>query len=93
MSSDEVSQEIDWDVLDEAIDFFDIAQFGRGGETRIYRLRRLPGGAELWRITETPGEATQTIRETRFTSAEETGQFLEEMRRALRAGGWREDDT
>jgi hypothetical protein len=27
----------------------------RGSETRIYRLRAVPEGAELWRTTEQPG--------------------------------------
>ncbi len=93
MSSDDGNEEISWELLEEAVDFYDIAQFGRSGETRTYRLRMLVGGAELWRISETPGEPDQTIKERHFNNAEETGKFLEEMRRALRAGGWRELDS
>lgn len=93
MSFDDGNEEISWERLEEAVDFYDIAQFGRSGETRTYRLRMLPGGAELWRITETPGGLSVTIKETRFNNADEAAKFLEEMRRALRAGGWRESGS
>ena len=61
----------------------------RGGETRIYRLRAVPDGAELWRTTEQPGAEPQSVKECDFKGSEEASQFLEEVRRTLIAGGWR----
>jgi hypothetical protein len=68
----------------------DVVRCSRGTETRTYTLRVVPGGAELWRITESDDGGTHSIKECGFTSSEETATFLEELRRALVAGGWRE---
>ncbi len=61
----------------------------RGGETRIYRLRAVSEGAELWRTTELPGAEPQSVKECDLKGSEEASQFLEEVRRTLVAGGWR----
>jgi hypothetical protein len=68
----------------------EVLRCSRGGETRAYNLRIVPGGAELWRITESDDRGTSAIKESTFTSSEETSTFLEELRRALVAGGWRQ---
>jgi hypothetical protein len=60
----------------------------RGAETRIYSLRAVPDGAELWRTTEFPGEDSRSVKECHFKSSEEASQFLEEVRRTLIVGGW-----
>jgi hypothetical protein len=60
----------------------------RGDETRIYSLRVVSDGAELWRTTECPGEEAHLVKECLFKHSEEASQFLEEMRRTLIAGGW-----
>ncbi len=73
-----------------AIQGHELLRCTRGDETRIYRLRAVAGGAELWRITECPGETTRSVKESDFTDLETTSEFLEEVRRTLRAGGWRE---
>ncbi len=62
----------------------------RGDETRIYRLRVVADGAELWRMTEAPGEKTRSVKESDFKDPETTSKFLEEVRRTLKAGGWQE---
>ena len=67
----------------------EVLRVARGNETRTYSLRVVPGGAELWRITESDDNTTRSIKECEFTSSEETSKFLEELRRALVAGGWR----
>ena len=67
----------------------EVLRVARGNETRTYNLRVVPGGAELWRITESDDNPTRSIKECEFTSSEETSKFLEELRRALVAGGWR----
>jgi hypothetical protein len=51
----------------------------------------VPKGAELWRVTELPGEPSRSVRETVFTGAEAAAEFLEEVRRTLKAGGWQEE--
>jgi hypothetical protein len=88
MSSDEINSVVQWDELIASRDFHDVGEFTRGEETRIYRLRVVPQGAELWRITEAPGAGSKSIKETLLKSSEEAGAFLEEIQRALIAGGW-----
>jgi hypothetical protein len=61
----------------------------RGDETRIYSLLVVPDGAELWRTTVSPGEASRSVKESHLHGQEEASQFLEEVRRALTAGGWK----
>jgi hypothetical protein len=90
MSSDETEPAIAWDKLVASRDFHDVGEFTRGDETRVYRLRVLPEGAELWRVTEGPGGRIESIKETLFKASEEAGAFLEEVQRALTAGGWRQ---
>jgi hypothetical protein len=90
MSSDQTEPAIEWDKLIASRDFHDVGEFTRDDETRIYRLRVLPEGAELWRVTERPGGRVESIKETLFTGSEEAGEFLEEVQRALTAGGWRQ---
>jgi hypothetical protein len=68
----------------------EILRCARAGETRAYTLRVVPGGVELWRITEGPDGEIESVKESLFKGSEETSQFLEELRRALIAGGWRE---
>jgi hypothetical protein len=48
----------------------------------------VPGGAELWRVTEYPGEPQRSIKEADVTSIDETLDLLEEIGRALTAAGW-----
>jgi hypothetical protein len=62
----------------------------RGAETRTYNLVVVPGGAELWRVTESPAGTIQSIKEGDFKSSEEVSTFLEELRPSLIAGGWRD---
>ena len=73
-----------------AIQGHEVLRCTRGDETRIYRLRAVAGGAELWRITECPGETTRSVKESDFADPDTTSKFLEEVRRTLRAGGWQE---
>jgi hypothetical protein len=68
----------------------ELIRYERGIETRIYQLRVVSGGAELWRITERPGTPNQSIKESDLTSIEETLALMEEIGRMLMAGGWRE---
>ena len=44
----------------------------------------------MWRVTESPAGTIQSIKEGDFKSSEEVSTFLEELRRSLIAGGWRE---
>ena len=68
----------------------EVFRYGRGDEVRIYSFHVLPAATELWRITERTGEPPEAVMETSFTRAEEAAQFLEEVTRALIAGGWRQ---
>jgi hypothetical protein len=68
----------------------EVFRYSRGGDVRIYSLRVVAGGTELWRVTVVPGEPDSAILEEHFKSAEVAGQYFEEVERALIAGGWRE---
>jgi hypothetical protein len=61
----------------------------RGDETRVYSLRVVSDGAELWRTTEGPGKEPQPMKECHFKNSDEASRFLDEVRRSLIAGGWR----
>ena len=70
--------------------FHEVLSCHRSTETRTYNLLVVPGGAELWRVTESAAGTIQSIKEGDFKSSEEVSTFLEELRRTLIAGGWRE---
>lgn len=71
-------------------EFVEVLSCVRGDETRSYRLHAIVGGAELWRVTESELAGLQSIKECDFQSSEQVVGFLEELRRSLVAGGWRE---
>jgi hypothetical protein len=70
--------------------FHEVFSCQRRGETRTYNLVVVPGGAELWRVTESPTAGIQSVKEGDFKSSDEVATFLEELRRCLIAGGWQE---
>ena len=70
--------------------FRELIRYARGLEGRVYQLRVVSGGAELWRVVESPGQQATSIKEADVKSMEETFQLLEEIRRSLTAAGWRE---
>lgn len=67
----------------------ELFRYTRGLVVRVYVLRVATGATELWRITETPGQPSQSIMETSFSGADEAAAFIEEVERTLTAGGWR----
>lgn len=77
------------DQADHASAFHECLRCTRGDETRIYQLRRVADGAELWRTEERPGAARTRAKEAHLKAPEEAAALLEELRRALTAGGWR----
>jgi hypothetical protein len=77
------------DQVDDTGELREFFRCRKGDETRAYKLRIVPGGAELWRSTERPGGTPTLIKEDDFTQAEEAGRTLEELEQRLRAGGWR----
>jgi non-specific serine/threonine protein kinase len=73
-----------------APEFRQLLQYERGNDTRTYSVRVVPEGAELWAVTEAPGKVPRSVKEGLFTSADQALDFLDEVRRTLVAGGWRE---
>jgi hypothetical protein len=67
----------------------EVFRYARGDEVRIYSFHVVPGGTELWRVTERVGQPAESVMETTFRRSEEAAAFLEEVTRALTAGGWR----
>ena len=80
----------DHDGPADPAEFVEVLSCVRGDETRSYRLRAIVGGAELWRVTESELAGLHSIKECDFQSSEQVVAFLEELRRSLVAGGWRE---
>jgi hypothetical protein len=78
------------DELLASTDCHELLRYHRGDETRIYNLRVVSDGAELWRITECVDEEPRFVKECHFTDADEASQLIEEVRRTLIAGGWQE---
>jgi hypothetical protein len=73
------------------VDAHEVLRVTRDDETRVYHLRVVADGAELWRTIEAPGREPTSVKETHFDDAEAAAEFLDEVRRTLRAGGWVED--
>ena len=71
-------------------EFRPLLEYRRGDETRVYNVRVVAEGAELWAVTEAPGRVPRSVKEGLFTSAAEALEFLDEVHRALLAGGWRD---
>lgn len=71
-------------------EFRELLHYERGLETRTYNVRVVAEGAELWAVTEAPGKPSRSVKEGLFTNADEALEFLDEVRRTLVAGGWRE---
>jgi len=71
-------------------EFKPLLEYRRGDETRVYNVRVVAEGAELWAVTEAPGRVPRSVKEGLFTSAVEALEFLDEVHRTLLAGGWRD---
>lgn len=69
--------------------FHEVFRCTRVDEIRIYRLRAVVGGADLWRIEVRPGAPVRPVLEGHLKGPEEAAELLEEVRRALTAAGWR----
>ena len=67
----------------------EVFRYSRREEVRIYHLRVVAGGTELWRVTVRPGQPDSAIKEEDFKSADVAARYFEEIERALTAGGWR----
>jgi hypothetical protein len=89
MAEKKGERRVEWDQLHASRDFRELFRYQRGDELRIYQLRVIPGGAELWRMTERTGEAAASLKEDDFTSPDVI-RTLEELKRRLKAGGWQE---
>jgi hypothetical protein len=70
-------------------DLRELFRYQRHDELRIYALRVVPGGVELWRTTEKDGEAPVSILEDDFGRVEEVIRTLDELEQRLKAGGGR----
>jgi hypothetical protein len=90
MGTGDDKPELHSDELITSTDLHQVLRCTRGDETRIYGLRVVCSGAELWRVTECPGAKTRSGKESDVKDPDKTSLFLEEVRRTLKAGGWQE---
>ena len=67
----------------------EIFRYWKGEDVRVYRLRVVAGGTELWRITTRAGQPVASVMESDFHDADEAALFFGEVERTLIAGGWR----
>ncbi len=67
----------------------EIYRFARGEEVRVYKLRVVARGTELWRITLRPGQPDAAIKEDDFNDIDVAVRCFEEIERTLIAGRWR----
>jgi hypothetical protein len=77
------------DLLGDSTGSYEFFRCTRGDETRVYYLRSVTNGAELWRIDEHLGITVSSVKESHLNGPEEAAAFLEEIRRTMKAGGWR----
>jgi hypothetical protein len=70
--------------------FKELIRYTRADEVRIYNVRVMAPGLELWRVTHSADGETTSIKEADLTSSEETLELLEDIRRSLQAAGWKE---
>ena len=71
-----------------SIDFRTLFRYERGDEVRIYNLRVVPHGVELWRVTEVEGVQTTSVKESDLSSTDEARDLIHDIERSLEAGGW-----
>ncbi len=71
----------------------ELYRWRRGEDIRIYQVRVIEGGIQLWRITIRSGQWEESIKEDDFRSADAAARFFEEIQRSLTAGGWRQIDA
>ncbi len=69
-------------------DFLPLLRYTRDDETRVYNLRVVAEGAELWAVTEALGRVPRTVKEGLFTNTDDALEFLDEVHRTLIVGGW-----
>ncbi len=89
MTERDLEPDDEQDETPKAAAFPELARYHRADVYRVYELRPVKDGAELWRITSAPDCEPAAIRETTLRSTEEAVEFLEEIERTLRAGGWK----
>ena len=77
------------DQLDRSTRDVEMFRYQRGDDVRVYCLRVVPGGTELWRVTERAGQPPSAVKEEDFNRADVAALFLNEVERSLTAGGWR----
>jgi hypothetical protein len=90
MSKEDEKPEVKEGELVAAPDFRPLMHYRRGDETRVYNLRVVADGAELWAVTEACGRVPRAVKEGLFTNVDEALEFLEEVHRTMVVGGWRE---
>ena len=76
-------------IITYVTDDRELFRFQKADELRIYTLRVIPGGAELWRTTTRGDEPATSIKEDDFSQLEQVVDTLRELEQRLKAGGWR----
>jgi hypothetical protein len=82
-------RETEWDELTTSTDFRELFRYEKAGRVRIYNLRAVTNGAELWMVSAKTGKLADSKKKTTFDNPAHAVIFLEEIERTLTAGGWR----
>ena len=71
-------------------DFRELFRYEKAGRVRIYNLRAVSHGAELWVASSKAGKVTASRKLMTFNNPDEATIVQEDVEQTLRAGGWRE---
>lgn len=77
-----------WDELFASTDFQPLGRYRKARRTRIYKLRDVNHGAELWVVAEEGGKTENARKIVTFENPDDVAPFMADVDRELRAGGW-----
>lgn len=90
MAKLETKPETKWDELIASTDFRELFRYEKDGTVRIYNLRVVPEGAELWVSAANVGEVAGSKMKMLFRNPDEAALVLQDIERTLQGGGWRQ---
>ena len=79
----------EWDELPASSDLRELFRYGKAGRVRIYNLRVVSNGTELWVVASTAGRVLSSTKKATFSNPDEMAVVLEDVERTLAVGGWR----
>jgi len=66
----------------------EVLRYRKAGRIRVYSLRMLDRGAELWVAVGKAGRLGQAKKRVQFSASDDVSVFLEDVEQTLRRGEW-----